>query len=130
MDVPTDRLYSHDHLWVKVENDNAVVGITHYAATLLGSANYVELPILDTQVYRNTAFAAVETNKAATELLAPISGKVVNVNESLAESPDALVSDPYGTGWIVRMQPAEPTELSELLTHLDYTQMVRHETVC
>lgn len=127
MNVPGDRLYSQDHLWVKVENDNAVVGITHYAATLLGPANYVELPVPDAEVTRDMAFALVETNKAVTELLAPISGKIVNVNESLAESPDALTGDPYGTGWIAIVQPSDQVELRELLSHLHYSQMVGHE---
>jgi glycine cleavage system H protein len=127
MDFPGDRLYSEDHLWVKMENGNALVGITHYAAMILGPANYVELPSGDTRVTRDTAFAAVETNKAVTELLAPISGKVVNVNESLAESPDALTGDPYGNGWIVVMQPTDPEELHELMSQWHYARVVSHE---
>ena len=127
MGVPEDRHYSEDHLWVKLEKDSAVIGITHYAAALLGPVNYVELPPMDSGVSKDTAFAAVETNKAVTELLSPISGRVVSVNKLLTENPDALTDDPYANGWIMMMRPSDLGEWNELMKPSRYDQMVSSE---
>ncbi|MBI4962553.1 MAG: glycine cleavage system protein GcvH [Desulfomonile tiedjei] len=124
MDFPSDRLYSEYHLWVKVEKDQAVIGITDYAREELGQVDYIELPEVDESVTRNRAFGIIETSKAVTDLIAPISGIVVESNTSLAESPEILADDPYGDGWLMAVEPADPEELEELLKRADYEKML------
>jgi len=124
MDFPADRLYSEHHLWVKVEKDQVVIGITDYAREELGQVDYVELPDMDESLTKNRAFGIIETSKAVTDLVAPISGIVVEANTSLAESPEIITDDPYGDGWLVAVEPADPEELSELLKHRDYEKLL------
>ena len=124
MDFPADRLYSEYHLWVKMEKDQAVIGITDYAREELGQVDYIELPEVDESVTRNGAFGIIETSKAVTDLIAPISGIVVESNISLAESPEIITDDPYGDGWLMAVEPADPEELGELLKRADYEKLV------
>lgn len=124
MDFPADRLYSEYHLWVKMEKDQAVIGITDYAREELGQVDYIELPEVDESVTRNRAFGIIETSKAVTDLIAPISGIVVESNTSLAESPEIVSDDPYGDGWLMAVEPADPEELGELLKRSDYEKLV------
>jgi glycine cleavage system H protein len=124
MDFPADRLYSEFHLWVKMEKDQAVIGITDYAREELGEVDYIELPEADESVTRNRAFGIIETSKAVTDLIAPISGIVIESNTSLAESPEILTDDPYGDGWLMTVEPADPEELDELLKRADYQKLL------
>lgn len=124
MDFPADRLYSEFHLWVKMEKDQAVIGITDYAREELGEVDYIELPEADESITRNRAFGIIETSKAVTDLIAPISGIVIESNTSLAESPEILTDDPYGDGWLMTVEPADPEELDELLKRADYQKLL------
>lgn len=125
MEVPRDRLYSEYHLWVKVEKDQAVIGITDYAREELGEVDYIELPELDDSIAKNRPFGIIETSKAVTDLIAPVSGIVVESNTSLAESPETLTDDPYGDGWLVTVEPSDPEELDELLKASQYEKLVK-----
>jgi glycine cleavage system H protein len=124
MDFPGDRLYSEYHLWVKVEKDQVVIGVTDHAREELGQVDYVELPDVDESVTRNRAFGIIETSKAVTDLVSPVSGIVVESNTSLAESPEIITDDPYGDGWLVAVELADPEELSELLKRADYEKLL------
>jgi len=124
MDFPDDRLYSEYHLWVKLEKDQAVIGITDHAREELGEVDYVELPALDDSVTRNRAFGIVETSKAVTDLIAPISGIVVETNTSLGESPEILTDDPYGDGWLLTIEPSDPEEFDELINSESYKKLL------
>jgi len=124
MEVPKDRLYSEHHLWVKVEKDQAVIGISDYAREELGEVDYVELPELDDNVGRNRPFGIIETSKAVTDLIAPVSGIVVESNTSLVESPEILTDDPYGDGWLITVELSDPEELDELLKASQYEKLV------
>jgi glycine cleavage system H protein len=124
MEFPKDRLYSEHHLWVKVEKDQAVIGITDYAREELGEVDYIELPELDEAIARNRPFGIIETSKAVTDLIAPISAIVVESNTSLVESPEMLTDDPYGDGWLITVEPSDPEELEELLKAPQYEKLV------
>jgi glycine cleavage system H protein len=124
MEFPKDRLYSEHHLWVKSEKDRSIIGITDHAKEELGSVDYVELPALEDSVARNTPFGIIETSKAVTDLIAPLSGIVVEVNDSLLESPEALTEDPYYEGWLIAVEPSDLSELDELMPWDRYSTWV------
>ena len=127
MEFPKDRLYSEYHLWVKMEAAQAWIGITDYARQELGEVDYIELPNLEDRLSKNRAFGIIETSKAVTDLVAPISGVVVEVNTALAESPEGLTDDPYGDGWLLAVEPSDPDELDELTSAEAYEELLRDE---
>jgi glycine cleavage system H protein len=111
---------SQDHVWVQTNGDGAQVGISDFAAEVLGTIIYVELPEVGDEVTRGESFAAVESGKASVELPAPISGRVLKVNDELEEAPDLINQDTYGKGWIVVLAVKDATELDELMSKPDY----------
>ncbi|MBM4327682.1 MAG: glycine cleavage system protein GcvH [Deltaproteobacteria bacterium] len=128
MEFPRDRLYSEHHLWVKVEDSRAAIGITDYAREEFGAVDYVELPSADEKIVKNRQFGAVETSKAVTDLIAPISGVVIESNVALIESP-ALVSDaPYGEGWLLLVTIPGAEELKQLLNSADYEGLLKSQS--
>jgi glycine cleavage system H protein len=124
MDVPQDRLYSEYHLWIRVEENEAWIGITEYAVEELGEVDYVELPALQEATIRDRPFGILETSKAVTDLVAPISGVVIRTNTVLSESPAALTEDPYEKGWLIVVRPSKPDEMNELITPQVYGELV------
>ena len=126
-ELPGDLLYTKEHEWLRREDDGSVsVGITDHAQAALGDMVYVELPEIDLEVEVDGEMAVVESVKAASDVYAPIAGTVVAVNEMLADEPETVNSDPYGEGWIVRMQPSgdieglmSPDEYQQLLDELE-----------
>ncbi len=125
MDFPKDRLYSEDHMWVKKDRDYYTIGLTDYAKEELGEVDYVELPQPEDVLTKDKAFGIVETSKAVTDLIAPISGMIVESNVLLTESPETLSDDPYGDGWLAVLDPSDPDELSELLRYDQYERLVK-----
>jgi glycine cleavage system H protein len=128
MDFPADRLYSEYHLWIKLEKDQALIGVTDYAREELGDVDYIELPELDDSITKNKPFGIVETSKAVTDLIAPISGIVIERNIALTESPEALTDDPYGDGWLIIVEPTDPDELDELMKAREYSKLTAGES--
>lgn len=126
MKVVKGLYYSNDHEWVKVEGDEAYVGISDYAQEHLGDIVYVELPELDDELEKEDAFSAVESVKAAADVYLPVSGKVVAVNEALEDDPALLNSDPY-ENWIVKIQLADKAELEDLMSSEDYEKFLAEE---
>lgn len=121
--VPTELRYTKDHEWVRVEGDEATVGITEYAAGQLGDIVFVELPEAGRKLDQFATFGVVESVKAVSDLFAPVSGEVVAGNEALAGSPELVNSDPYGDGWMIRLKVADATELDGLLDAGAYDQL-------
>jgi glycine cleavage system H protein len=117
---PTDRKYTKEHEWVKLDDGLAVVGITDYAQQQLGDIVYVELPQLGDAVEQSQTFGIIESVKAASDLFAPVSGEVVAVNEDLVDRPELVNEDPYEGGWMVKVQPEDETQMDELLTAEGY----------
>jgi glycine cleavage system H protein len=122
--APTDLRYTRDHEWVRVDGDEATVGITQYAADQLGDIVFVELPDTGRELEGAKPFGVVESVKAVSDLFAPVSGEVVATNDALAGGPEVVNSDPYGEGWMVRMRVADPTELDDLLDADAYDDLV------
>jgi glycine cleavage system H protein len=125
--VPEDLHYSKDHEWVRVEGDTAVIGITDYAQDSLGDVVYVELPKPGDKFETSESFGSVESVKAVSEVFTPVSGEVVEINESLADEPETVNSDPYGTGWMIKLKMSNPGEADSLLTAAEYEDFTKAE---
>ena len=124
-DLPGDLLYTNDHEWLRREDDGSVsIGITEHAQSALGDLVYVELPEVGSDVDEAGEMAVVESVKAASDVYAPIGGSIVAVNEALADDPEKINSDPYGDGWIVRLQPSEAIDESTLMSPADYQTLL------
>ncbi|MCQ3806560.1 MAG: glycine cleavage system protein GcvH [Acidimicrobiaceae bacterium] len=115
MNTPDNLLYSKDHEWVSVQGGAARVGITDYAQDALGDVVYVDLPRVGDQVEAGSSFSEVESTKSVSELYAPVSGTITEVNDELADTPERVNEDPYGEGWIVLIEMSSPVELDALL---------------
>lgn len=122
--VPSDLRYTKDHEWVRVDGDEATVGITEYAASQLGDIVFVELPDTGRSVAQFAAFGVVESVKAVSDLFAPLSGEVTAANAALAGSPELVNGDPYGEGWMVRLRLSAPDEVDELLDPVAYDALI------
>ncbi len=127
MEFPEDLKYSKEHEWVLVEGSVATVGITDYAQDQLGDIVFVELPAVGDKVSKEDAFGVVESVKAVSDIYAPVSGKVVEVNDDLPENPEMLNEDPYGDGWIIKIELNDPEELQDLMTATEYEEYVAEE---
>lgn len=126
--VPNVLKYANTHEWARVEDDGTVtVGITDHAQSLLGDIVFIELPEMENDVTATAEAGVVESVKAASDIYAPVSGTVVAINTALTETPDLVNSDPYGEGWLFRIQPADDAELNELLDAETYSTQIAAE---
>jgi glycine cleavage system H protein len=124
MDIPPDLRYSADHEWVRVEEGRVRVGITDYAQDALGDVVFVDLPEVGRQVERGTSCSEVESTKSVSEIYAPVTGTVVEVNTELADNPQRLNEDPYGDGWIFVLEPSDEAQLGELADSEGYRALI------
>lgn len=124
MDFPEELKYSKEHIWVRVEGDKAVLGISDYAQQELGVITAIELPDVGDELEQEDSFGSIEARKTVAELYAPLSGTVLEVNEELDGSPELLNQDPYDSGWIAVLSMADPEELNLLLSAEDYADNV------
>lgn len=120
MQIKSDRRYSVDHLWVKVEQGRARIGITDFAQEELGDIVYIELPNVGTELEASNDCAIIESVKTAVNIKSPLSGTVVEINDKLDEEPELLNYKPYNAGWIFIMEVADPEEIEDLLTSEEY----------
>lgn len=127
MEIPAGLRYSKEHEWVATEEEVATIGITDYAQEQLGEIVYVELPAVGDKISKDDAFGVVESVKAVSDIYAPVSGTVVEVNQELPESPEMINEDPYGDGWLVKVKVSDGSELDDLLDHEEYEEMVAAE---
>jgi glycine cleavage system H protein len=126
--IPDDLHYSKDHEWVRVDGNIAIVGITDYAQDSLGDVVYVELPKAGDEFAANESFGSVESVKAVSEVFSPVSGEVVGMNEALADAPEKVNTDPYGEGWMIRVQMSNAGEVDSMLTAAEYEDFTKAET--
>lgn len=126
--IPEDLQYSKDHEWVRLEGNVAVIGITDYAQDSLGDVVYVELPKPGEKFAANESFGSVESVKAVSEVFSPVSGAVVANNETLNDEPEKVNQDPYGEGWMIRVEMSNPGEVDSLLTAAEYEDFTKGET--
>ena len=125
MSIPSELRYTTDHEWVREEDDgNVTVGITDHAQTALGDLVFVELPEQDAELAPGDACAVVESVKAASDVYAPLAGTVVEGNAALEDSPELVNEDPYGEGWLYRLQPTDATQIEDLLNADDYERLL------
>jgi len=122
--VPADLRYTKDHEWVRVEGDEATVGITAYAADQLGDIVFVELPETGRDLSQFAAFGVVESVKAVSDLFAPLSGEVTTTNDALSGSQELVNSDPFGDGWMVRIRLTKADEVDDLLYAAAYDALI------
>ncbi|MCD7036291.1 glycine cleavage system protein GcvH [Metabacillus sp. GX 13764] len=125
MNTPKDLRYSEEHEWVKVEGDNVRVGITHFAQSELGDIVFVELPSVGDEIKADEPFGSVESVKTVSELYAPISGKVVEVNGDLDDSPEFVNESPYEKAWMIVIEPKDTNEIDSLMTAEQYEEMTK-----
>ncbi|MDF7812901.1 glycine cleavage system protein GcvH [Hymenobacter sp. YC55] len=124
MNLPANLKYTKEHEWIRVEGDVAYIGITDHAQKELGDIVYVDIDTLDKEVAQDEVFGTVEAVKTVSDLFSPISGTVLEVNSHLEGNPEAVNSDPYGDGWMVKIAVANPAELDGLLSAEAYGELV------
>ncbi len=127
MNFPEDLKYTRDHEWARVQGAKVTVGITDFAQDQLGDVVYVELPEVGDEVKKGETFGVVESTKAVSDLFAPVSGKVVEVNGPLVDAPETVNEDPYEEGWMIVVENSNPKELAELLDGPTYRKFVEEE---
>ncbi len=121
---PADRKYTQEHEWVRLDGDTAVVGITDFAQDQLGDVVYVELPKVGERIEQMKPFGVIESVKTASDLFAPVTGTVVEVNDGLTDSPQSVNDAPYEAGWLIKVKPDNAAEIDSLMTADQYAQHV------
>ena len=124
MNIPEELKYTEEHEWVKIEDNIATVGITDFAQGELGDIVYLEIDTLDSEIASNEVFGTVEAVKTVSDLFMPLGGKVIKTNPELEDKPELVNEDPYGEGWIIKIDISDISEISSLLSYHDYKNLV------
>lgn len=124
MNIPENLKYTKDHEWIKIEGDEATVGITDFAQGELGDIVYVDIESLDEHVDQNEVFGSVEAVKTVSDLFMPLSGEITTFNEVLEDAPEKVNSDPYGEGWMIKIKISDHTEIENLLDADGYKEVI------
>ena len=125
MSTPKELRYTKEHEWVSIDNNIATIGITDHAQGQLGDIVFVELPDLERSINQDDVFGVVEAVKTVADLFAPVSGKIIEINSDLEESPDLINSDPYESGWIIKTAVDNLDEYNNLMSNLDYEDFIK-----
>jgi len=124
MNIPQDLKYTKDHEWIKVEGDTATIGITDFAQGELGDIVYVEVETVDETLDKEEVFGTVEAVKTVSDLYLPLSGEIIEFNESLEDEPEKVNSDPYGEGWMIKIKFSDESQLEDLLSADAYKEIL------
>ncbi|OFV82877.1 MAG: glycine cleavage system protein H [Acidobacteria bacterium RBG_16_64_8] len=124
---PKNLKYHREHDWARVEGDTAVFGLTDYAQETLGDIVFIELPEVGAEVSAGAPYAEVESVKAVSDVYAPLSGSVVEVNEEVVDAPELINESPFETGWLIKVRLSDPGEVDDLMTAEDYEEMLAEE---
>ena len=124
MNIPSELKYTKDHEWVKIEGDTVVVGITDFAQSELGDIVYVEVETIDESLDADEVFGTVEAVKTVSDLFLPVSGEIVEFNETLEDKPEKVNSDPYGEGWMIKVKFSDASQLEGLMSADDYKALI------
>jgi glycine cleavage system H protein len=124
MNFPENLKYTTDHEWIRIEGSNGVIGITEYAQSELGDIVFVELPAIGSKIEKGKSFGTIEAVKAVSDLFAPVSGEVIEVNAVIKDHPEEVNKDSYGTGWMVKIKLADPAQVNSLLDVQTYKQQI------
>ena len=125
MDTPNKLLYTKEHEWANFNNEYVIVGITDYAQSQLGDIIFFEIPELGSVVKMGDVFGEIEAVKTVSELYAPISGKIVSINDQIENNPEIINSDPYGEGWLIKISPLDVDEKEKLIDHKSYEEFIK-----
>jgi glycine cleavage system H protein len=126
MNVPANLLYTKTHEWLRVEGNEAYVGITDFAQSQLGDVVFVEVNTVGETINKDEAFGTIEAVKTVTDIFMPVTGEVLELNETIADAQEKLNKDPYGEGWIIKIKIADASQTSALLTPAQYTELTAH----
>ncbi len=124
MNLPADLKYTKEHEWAKIEGNIATIGVTEFAQSELGDIAWLELPSVGDEAKIGEAFGTIEAVKTVEDLYAPISGKIIEINSDLLDSPELVNDDPYGKGWIVKLELSDEAEIAKLLSADDYAGLI------
>ena len=124
MNIPEDLRYTEEHEWVKLNGNVATVGITDFAQSELGDIVYLEIDTLDSEINSNDVFGTVEAVKTVSDLFMPVNGKVIDVNSSLEDNPEVVNDDPYGQGWIIKIEVSNPSDIDALMSSEEYKNLI------
>ncbi len=124
MNIPKDLKYTKDHEWVRIDGDIATIGVTDFAQSELGDIVFVEIETLDEDLESEEVFGSVEAVKTVSDLFMPVSGKVIEVNEEIESNPELVNTDPYGEGWMIKIEIASQEELNGLLNSDEYSNII------
>ena len=127
MEIPQGLKYSKEHEWVATEDSVATIGITDHAQDQLGEIVFVELPAVGEKISKDDPFGVVESVKAVSDIYAPISGTVIEINEGLPETPEVVNEDPYGDGWLIKVKMTDPSDLEDLMDNEEYAELIARE---
>lgn len=125
---PEEVKYHKEHTWVRISGKKGTIGITDYAQDALGDIVYIDLPEVDTNVEANSEISEIESTKATSSVISPMSGRIIEVNEDLSESPEIINEDPYGKGWIAILEIDNAAEIDDLMDSSDYEKYIEEES--
>jgi glycine cleavage system H protein len=124
MNIPADLHYTSDHEWIRVEGKTALVGITDFAQSELGDIVFVEIETVDSHLEKGSTFGTIEAVKTVSDLFMPVSGKVVEMNSRINDTPDVINKDPYGSGWLIKLEMDDPSQVNGLMDAKAYSAML------
>lgn len=124
---PDDLKYHKEHIWIRPSGKNVTIGITNYAQDALGDIVYIDLPEIDSETEANSEIGEIESTKATSSIIAPVSGRIIQVNDDLSETPEVINDDPYGKGWIAVIEIDDASELDDLMDSSEYAKYVEEE---
>ena len=124
MNIPEELRYTEEHEWVKLDGNVATVGITDFAQSELGDIVYLEIDTLGAEINSNDVFGTVEAVKTVSDLFMPVNGKVIDVNPSLEDNPEVVNDDPYGEGWIIKVEVSNPSDIDNLMSYEEYKNLI------
>ena len=127
MSIPNDLFYTENHEWISMDDKEAVVGITEHAQEELGDIVFVELPSVEEEIDQFEEFGVIESVKAVSDVFMPVSGIIVEVNEELMDKPEMINEDPYGSGWLIKIEVKDKGELDELMDSTEYEAFLKEE---
>ena len=124
MNIPEELKYTEEHEWIRLEGNIATIGITDFAQSELGDIVYIEVDTLDSEINSNDVFGTVEAVKTVSDLFMPVTGKVIEVNSSLEDAPEVVNDDPYGQGWIIKIEVTNPADVENLMSSDNYRTLI------
>lgn len=124
MNIPEELKYTEEHEWIRLEGNIATIGITDFAQSELGDIVYIEVDTLDSEINSNDVFGTVEAVKTVSDLFMPVTGKVIEVNSSLEDAPEVVNDDPYGQGWIIKIEVTNPADVENLMSSDNYRNLI------